>query len=97
MLAFKEIVAQKYARLIYDGLWFTPLKTALDQFIQSTQSQVTGTVRVKLFRGNSVCVGRRSPYSRYAKSWATYEGKDQFDQRAAAGFIALWGLPYLKK
>ncbi|MBI3329212.1 MAG: argininosuccinate synthase [Nitrospinae bacterium] len=54
-------------------------------------------MRVKLYRGNCLAVGRRSPYSRYAKAWATYEGKDAFDQKAAAGFIALWGLPYIKK
>ncbi len=97
MLSFKEMVSQRYARMIYDGLWFTPLKTALDAFIESTQAKVTGTVRVKLFRGNCIPVGRRSPYSRYAKAWATYGGEDAFDQEAAAGFIALWGLPYIKK
>ncbi|MBI3332577.1 MAG: argininosuccinate synthase [Candidatus Omnitrophica bacterium] len=94
-LAFREIVAQRYARLIYDGLWFTPLKTALDSFIERIQEKVTGTVRVKLFKGNAACVGRRSPHSRYVKGFATYEGKDLFDQKAAAGFITIWGLPYI--
>ncbi len=94
-LFFKEMVAQRYARLIYDGLWFTPLKQALDRFVDSTQAAVTGTVRVKLQRGQAVCVGRRSPYSRYAKALATYEGKNLFDQKAASGFITLWGLPYV--
>ena len=97
MLFFKEMISQRYARMIYDGLWFTPLKSALDAFVESSQARVSGTVRVKLFRGNCTPVGRRSPYSRYAKSWATYEGKDSFDPKAAAGFIALWGLPYIKK
>jgi len=94
-LTFREAVAQRYARLIYDGLWFTPLRGALDGFIETMQRPVTGTVRVKLFKGSCVCVGRRSPNSRYARALATYEAGDQFDQRAAAGFIALWGLPYL--
>jgi len=93
-LSFKEIVAQRYARLIYDGLWFTPLKSALDSFVKAIGKRVSGTVRVKLFKGSATCVGRRSPYSRYSKGLATYEGKDLFDQRCAAGFIALWGLPY---
>ncbi len=94
MLSFKESVAPRYARMIYDGLWFTPLKSALDAFVESSQARVTGTVRVKLYRGTCMAVARRSPYSRYAKAWATYGGEDAFDQKAAAGFIALWGLPY---
>lgn len=96
-LAFKEGVASTYARLIYDGLWFTPLKKGLDAFVQSTQKSVTGTVRMKLVKGNAVAIGRRSPYSRYSKGLATYSGGDQFDQKAAGGFIAIWGLPYVKK
>ena len=95
MLAFKEMISQRYARMIYDGLWFTPLKSALDAFIESSQARVSGTVRIKLYRGNCIPVGRRSPYSRYAKALATYEGNDLFDQKAAAGFITLWGLPYV--
>ena len=96
LLSFKEFVAQRYSRLVYDGLWFTPLKAALDSFVETTQKKVTGTVRLKLFKGNCTPVGRRSPYSRYRKGLATYEGKDLFDQRAASGFITLWGLPYAK-
>ncbi len=96
-LAFKEGVAQRYARLIYDGLWFTPLKKGLDAFVQSTQKSVTGTVRMKLVKGNAMAIGRRSPYSRYSKGLATYAGGDRFDQKAASGFITLWGLPYVKK
>lgn len=94
LLTFKEGVSQRYARLIYDGLWFTPLKSALDAFVEETQKRVTGSVRMKLYRGQAWVVGRRSVYSRYAKNLATYEGKDAFDQKAASGFIALWGLPY---
>ena len=97
MLGFKEQVSQRYARLIYDGLWFSPLKAALDRFVEETQTRVTGTIRVKLLRGNAVCVGRRSPFSRYVKRLATYGAGDQFDQSHAAGFIALWGLPYAEK
>ncbi len=96
-LSFKEGVAQRYSRLIYDGLWFSPLKNALDQFIEATQSRVTGSIRVRLLKGQAICVGRKSPYSRYAKTLATYGAGDQFDQSHAAGFIALWGLPYADK
>ena len=96
-LAFKEGVSQRYARLVYDGLWFTPLKEALDRFVDSVQARVTGTVRMKLFRGTALCVGRKSPFSQYAKTLATYEGKDLFDQKAAGGFIQLFGLPYVKR
>lgn len=96
MLSFKEGISQRYSRLIYDGLWFTPLKTAFDAFVESTQKTVTGQVKVKLFKGTAMPVARKSPYSRYAESLATYSGKDLFDQKAAAGFIALWGLPYIK-
>lgn len=93
-LDFKELVALRYARLIYDGLWYAPLRRALDGFIESTQRTVTGQVRVKLWGGTAVPVGRRSPHSLYRTSLATYTANDQFDQRAAAGFIKLWGLPY---
>ncbi len=93
-LDFKELVALRYARLIYDGLWYAPLRRALDGFIEATQRTVTGEVRVKLWGGMAVPVGRRSPHSLYRTTLATYTANDQFDQRAAAGFIKLWGLPY---
>ncbi len=96
-LSFKELIAQRYSRLIYDGLWFTPMKQAFDAFVESTQRTVTGQVKVKLFKGTAMPVGRKSPYSRYAEKLATYSGKDAFDQKAAAGFIQLWGLPYVKR
>ncbi|MBI3615999.1 MAG: argininosuccinate synthase [Candidatus Omnitrophica bacterium] len=96
-LIFKEGVSQRYARMIYDGLWFTPLRKALDAFVKKSQERVSGTVRVKLYRGSCIPVGRRSPYSRYQAALATYGGKDRFDQRSATGFIALWGLPYVKQ
>lgn len=95
-LYFKEIVSLKYARLIYEGLWYTPLKEALDKFIDKTQRTVTGTVKMKLFKGNAVCVGRKSPNSLYKKELATYGKGDKFDQSMAKGFIEIWGMPYKK-
>ena len=94
LLYFKQGVAATYARLVYSGLWFTPLKAALDAFVRKTQRWVTGTVRLKLFKGTCHVVGRRSPQSLYRERLATYSAKDQFDQRAAEGFIKLFGLPY---
>jgi argininosuccinate synthase len=91
---YKEGVSHRYAELIYYGLWCTPLKRALDAFIAATQQRVTGTVRVKLYKGTVQVIGRRSPHSLYQERLATYSSKDQFDQRAAEGFIKLWGLPY---
>ncbi|MDD5095290.1 MAG: argininosuccinate synthase [Dehalococcoidia bacterium] len=92
---FKEKVTQKYADLVYDGLWFTSLKQDLDAYVKSSQRFVTGTVRVKLFKGNCVVVGRKSPYSLYDVSLATYDEGDKFDQSAALGFIHIWGLPVI--
>ncbi|NQT23700.1 MAG: argininosuccinate synthase [Candidatus Omnitrophica bacterium] len=96
ILHFKDIVSLKYSRLVYEGLWFTPLKEALDKFIDKTQEKVTGTVRIKLLKGQAVCVGRKSPYSLYKRELATYGEGDIFDQSHAKGFIELWGLPYKK-
>jgi len=93
---FKEMVSLKYARLIYEGLWYTPLKESLDKFIDATQLNVTGTVRIKLIKGHAVCVGRKSPYSLYKEKLATYGKGDEFDQSLAKGFIELFGLPYKK-
>ncbi len=94
LLHLKQALALKYAELVYDGLWFTPTKAALDAFVNETQRRVTGTIRLKLFKGSCQVVGRKSPYSRYRERLATYAGKDAFDQTAAEGFIKLWGLPY---
>ena len=94
---FKEIVGLKYAELVYDGLWYTPLKDALDRFVDSTQRNVTGSVKVKLFKGNCAAVARKSPYSLYKKEMATYGREDIFDQRLAKGFIEIWGMPYRRK
>ncbi len=90
---YKRGVEDTYAQLVYNGLWFSPLKAALDAFIQHTQQRVTGLVRVKLFKGMATVVGRRSPYSLYAPDLATYTAADQFDHQAAQGFIYIWGLP----
>jgi len=93
---FKEIVSLKYAELVYYGLWFTPLKKALDAFINDTQKHVTGTVKVKLLKGVASVVSRKSPYSLYKKEMATYDKGDKFDRSIAEGFIKVWGMPYKK-
>jgi argininosuccinate synthase len=92
VLRFKTTVEQRYAELTYEGLWFTPLKSALDAFVAETQKTVTGTVRLKLYKGNSAIVGRISPNALYSEDLATYDPNSTFDEAAAAGFIALWGL-----
>jgi len=92
-LRFKARVAADYADLIYNGLWFTAMRQDLAAYVESTQRYVTGTVRVKLFRANCQIVGRKSPYSLYDYSLATYDKGDAFDQSASPGFIHIWGLP----
>jgi len=95
-LHYKELISQKYSELVYYGLWYTPLKKALDAFVDETQKCVTGEVRVKLYKGTCVPVGRKSPYSLYSYKLATYRKESTFDQKLAEGFIKLWGLPYKK-
>ncbi|MED3650333.1 MULTISPECIES: argininosuccinate synthase [Heyndrickxia] len=90
---FKSTVEQQLAKIIYEGLWYSPLKPAIDAFIEETQKTVTGKVRVKLFKGTHVVIGRQSPYSLYNEELATYSKGDAFDHNAAVGFIKLWGLP----
>ncbi|MGL5835021.1 MAG: argininosuccinate synthase, partial [Waterburya sp.] len=90
---YKQGIEQTYGELIYRGLWYSPLKEALDGFIQKTQERVTGKVRVKLFKGNAMIVGRQSDNSIYTPDLATYGAEDQFDHKAAEGFIYIWGLP----
>jgi len=96
LLHFKQGVSLKYAELVYYGLWFTPLKKALDAFIVKTQKNVTGSVKVKLLKGVASVVGRKSPHSLYKKEMATYDQGDKFDRSIAEGFIRVWGLPYKK-
>ncbi len=91
---FKDIISLKYAELIYNGLWFSPLKEALDSFVNATQKNVTGSIKLKLFKGNCVAVSRKSPHSLYKKELSTYGKEDKFDQKLAEGFIKIWGLPY---
>ncbi len=92
-LRFKQRVAVEYADLIYNGLWFTRLHQDLAAYVKSSQCFVTGTVRLKLFKGSSSVVGRKSPFSLYNFGLATYDKGDQFDQSASPGFIHIWGLP----
>ncbi|MFC1983767.1 argininosuccinate synthase [Chloroflexota bacterium] len=92
-LRFKQKVAMEYADLIYNGLWITSLRQDLAAYVESSQRYVTGEVRLKLGKGSSTIVGRKSPYSLYSYGLATYDKGDQFDQSASPGFIHLWGLP----
>ncbi len=91
---FKEIISLKYSELVYYGLWCSPLKEALDSFVNSTQKHVTGSIKLKLFKGSCIPVGRKSPYSLYKKELSTYGKEDRFDQKLAEGFIRIWGMPY---
>ncbi len=90
---YKDLVAQKYAELVYYGLWFTPLREALDAFVQSTQRRVTGSVRLKLYKGSVTVAGRESPYSLYREDVATFMHDEVYNQADALGFINLFGLP----
>ncbi len=91
--SYKEIVALKYAQLIYDGLWYSFLREALAAFVDQTQEYVTGSVTLKLYKGNVTIAGRKSPYSLYMEDLATFEADDLFNQGDATGFINLFGLP----
>lgn len=94
MVRYKEEkISHEYSRLIYNGLWFSPLREAMDGFIKICQEKVTGTVRIKLYKGTCSVVGAKSPYSLYDQAMATYEIGDMFDHSSAKGFIELWGLP----
>ncbi|TLZ67984.1 MAG: argininosuccinate synthase [Methanobacteriota archaeon] len=93
LLEFQRNVAARYATLVYDGLWYTPLREALDAFVGSTQERVTGDVSVKLFKGAATVTGRASPFSLYDHALATYSQGDRFRQSMAEGFIYVWGLP----
>ncbi|HVS68986.1 MAG TPA: argininosuccinate synthase [Mycobacteriales bacterium] len=90
---FKRSVEQRWAELVYDGLWFSPLKRALDDFIASASQNVSGDIRLQLHGGRAVVNGRRSEASLYDYNLATYDAEDTFDQRLAKGFVELWGLP----
>jgi argininosuccinate synthase len=90
---FKERLAQEYADLVYNGLWFTPHRGDLDAYVESTQRHVSGTVRLRLHKGTSTVVGRQSTEALYQHELATYDASDQFDHHASEGFIQIYGLP----
>lgn len=90
---YKEVIALKYAEMIYYGLWFTPLREALDSFVTATQKTVTGTVNMKLYKGNMVVTGRESEHTLYNPEIVTFEADELFNQKDAEGFINLYGLP----
>ncbi len=83
----------KYAELVYNGQWYTQLREALDAFVEVTQRTVTGTVRLKLYKGNIVVAGRKSEYSLYREDYASFGAEDVYNQEDAEGFIHLFGLP----
>ncbi|HTP55069.1 MAG TPA: argininosuccinate synthase [Thermoplasmata archaeon] len=93
LLDTKRGLEARYGQLVYDGLWFGPLRAALDAFVASTQERVSGEVAVKLFKGSAQVAGRRSPHSLYQHTLATYSAGDRFRQEMAEGFIYVWGLP----
>ena len=90
---YKELVANRYAELVYFGQWFTPLREALAAFVTETQKTVTGEVKLKLYKGNIINAGVTSPYSLYSEEIATFGEDHVYDQKDAAGFINLFGLP----
>jgi argininosuccinate synthase len=92
-LNYKDILAGKYAELVYNGQWFTPLRYAMDAFIDSIQTRVAGTVRLKLYKGNIIIAGRKSPFSLYREDLATFAEDAVYNQKEAEGFINLFGLP----
>jgi argininosuccinate synthase len=89
----KRQLGAVYADLVYNGLWFTPTREAIDAFVAKVQERVTGTVRLKFFKGDCRVVGRKSPYALYDHALATYDAGDSFDHTAAEGFVKIWGLP----
>ena len=90
---YKEQVAIKFAELVYDGMWFTPIREALSAFVDETQKTVTGTVRLKLYKGSCTPAGAKSPYSLYSEEMATFGADEVYNQKDAEGFINLFGLP----
>ena len=93
VMHFKQHIALKYAELVYYGLWFTPLREALDAFVESTQKEVTGTVTLSLYKGNVSVVSRQSDYSLYRTDLSSFTMGESYDQKDAAGFIRILGLP----
>lgn len=92
-LHYKDLVAQRYAELVYDGVWYHPLREAIDAFVNVTQKTVTGTVRMKLYKGSCTPAGSKSPYSLYNEEFSTFGRDEVYNQKDAEGFINLFGLP----
>ncbi len=92
-IALKSTLSEVYARLIYNGQWFSPLRAHIDAFVDSSQAFVTGTVRLELYKGTARIVGRKSPYALYSHALSTYDNEDTFNHRAGEAFCQLWGLP----
>jgi argininosuccinate synthase len=92
-LHYKQQIGLKYAELVYNGQWFTPLRDALDAFVRTTERNITGTVRLKLYKGNVMLAGRKSPFSLYREDYVTFDEDDVYNQADAEGFIKLFGLP----
>ncbi|QIB69089.1 argininosuccinate synthase [Aminipila butyrica] len=92
-MQYKNIVAQKYAQLVYDGLWYTPVREAIAAFVNTTQQDVTGTVKMKLYKGSAIPVASKSPYSLYSEEYATFSKDEVYNQSDAEGFINLFSLP----
>jgi argininosuccinate synthase len=90
---FKQSISQKYGELVYNGLWFTKLKDSLDAFIDETQENVTGTVKLKLYKGNIMVAGMESPHALYDEGISSFGASDLYDHKDAEGFIKLFGLP----
>ena len=90
---YKEQIALKFADIVYNGQWFTPLREALSEFVTKTQETVTGEIKLKLYKGNIVNAGMTSPYSLYSEEYATFGEDGVYDQKDSAGFINLFGLP----
>ena len=92
-MSYKQMVGIKYSELVYDGMWFSPLREALAAFVDETQKTVTGTVRLKLYKGNIISAGAKSPYSLYSQEYETFGADEVYNQADAGGFINLFGLP----
>lgn len=92
-MSYKQMVGIKYSELVYDGMWFSPLREALAAFVDETQKTVTGTVRLKLYKGNIISAGAKSPYSLYSQEYVTFGADEVYNQADASGFITLFGLP----
>ena len=92
-MQYKSIVAQKFSQLVYDGLWYTPVREAISAFVDVTQKYITGTVKMKLYKGNALPVASKSEYSLYSEEFATFSADEVYNQSDAEGFINLFSLP----